>query len=148
METLSPLVNLLLLFTVLSVAAERVTNVWKLRRPHVRLESADPEAEKRRESKIAQANLVACIGLALLVKADFFQILGRLDAPWETLGWAQMRTGELVQSSAMHSVPEFLYALAGSALTGFALSFGSKFWHDVLDIVFNARQQLKQLTRR
>jgi type IV secretory pathway VirB2 component (pilin) len=32
-----------------------------------------------------------------------------------------------------------LHALVGTVVTGIALSFGSKFWHDVLDRVYGVR---------
>jgi hypothetical protein len=80
----------------------------------------------------------------LVVKADFFEILSRLDAPCETLGWARMQAGELVRSSAVSSVGRFIYAVTGCLLTGCAMGFGSKFWHDVLGVLLDTRKKIKQ----
>lgn len=148
MEPFSPLINLFTLLTVLSIAAERVTNVFKLRRPELRNTGKSEEAEKDRERQITQACLTVSIGLALLVKADFFEILVHLDAPWETLGWVRLQGSEWARSTAASGLSQFLYALGGSAVTGIALGFGSKFWHDILDIVLNARENLKRLRQR
>ncbi len=35
------------------------------------------------------------------------------------------------------------HAILGSAITGLALGFGSKFWHEVLDAVFEIRNMAK-----
>jgi hypothetical protein len=148
METFAPLINLLVLLSVLSVTAERVTNTFKLRRPAIRTPETDPAREKERERQITQASLVVCILVAFVVKADLFEILAHLDAPWETIGWVLVDGSHWMPSDATSSWSRFLYALAGSALTGIAMGFGSKFWHDVLDIVFNARENLKALRQR
>jgi hypothetical protein len=160
MSTFEPLINLLVLLTVLSIAAERVTNAIKLRRPALRVAWPDrlgltaqqkeqaPDEEKKREMAIVQRSLGVSIGLALLVKADMFAILGRLAAPWDTIGWVRMSGPELVRSAALAGVPSLLYAAGGCIITGIALGFGSKFWHDMLDTVFNARENLKNLAKK
>lgn len=93
MSAFEPLVNLFVLLGVLSLAAERVTNAIKLRRPALRVSYPDrtdltaeqvknlPDEEKKRELAIIQRSLGISILLALLVKADMFAILSRLDAP-------------------------------------------------------------------
>ena len=148
MDTFQPLINLLVLLTVLSVVVERVTNTLKLRRPAMRQASADEGAEKQREQEISQFSLLVSVGFALLVKANLFEVLSRLDAPWDTLGWARFDGTGLVRASVLTDVPSALYAAGGCIITGVALGFGSKFWHDMLDIVFNARESLKQWSKR
>jgi hypothetical protein len=69
-------------------AAERITNIVKLRSKSLRDKAED---EKDRERRITSRALLVSLAVALLVKADFFEILSRLDAPWETLGWARMQ---------------------------------------------------------
>ena len=49
-----------------------------------------------------------------------------------------------VWSPALQTVGSALYALGGCVLTGFALGFGSKFWHDLLGMVFELRKRAKQ----
>jgi hypothetical protein len=142
MDTLAPLINLLTLLAALSIAAERATNVIKLNRESMR-EKGAKEDEKVREKRITQVSIGVAIVLAILLKADFFSILTHIDEPWATLGWARPFGGELVLDTALSSFPKFLYAVGGSVVTGFSLGFGSKFWHDMLDIVLRTRERLQ-----
>ena len=148
MSSFEPLINLLVLLSVLSIAAERLTNTLKLRRPKMRLALKDEGAEKEREKDITQVSLFVSVILAILVKANLFEILSQLDAPWDTIGWVRLSGASWVWSTALSGVAPLLYALGGSTLTGIALGFGSKFWHDMLDIVFNARENLKRLSQK
>ncbi len=140
MTTFEPLINLIVLLTALSVAAERVTNVLKLRHPDLRNERGTRAEEKDRERGITIRSVAVGMVLAIAMKADLFEILAELDAPWETLGWVQVSAGQWTRAAATVGVGPFLYALIGSAFTGIALGFGSKFWHDILDIVFQLRK--------
>ena len=160
METFQPLINLLVLFSVLSIAAERIANVVKLKNPDLSVSKTDKAAltpnlaldkkaealvaEKKREEAITWRAIVISIGVAALVKADFFEIITHLDAPWETMGWIRPSGAQWSQSFALNSVGQFAYAMVGSVITGIAMGFGSKFWHDMLDIVFQTRERLKK----
>lgn len=160
MEAFQPLINLLVLFSVLSIAAERIANLVKLKNPELSVSKTDKAAltpnlslkekgealtaEKDREHSITWRAILISIALAALVKADFFEIITHLDAPWETMGWVQTTGTEWRQSFALQNIGQFAYAMAGSAITGVALGFGSKFWHDMLDIVFQTRERLKK----
>jgi hypothetical protein len=141
MDAFTPLVNLFAILTALSLAAERITNIVKLRSRDLRDKARD---EKDRERQITNRALLVSLAVALLVKADFFEILSRLDAPWETLGWARMQAGELVRSSAVSGVGRFIYAVTGCLLTGCAMGFGSRFWHDVLGVLLDTRKKIKR----
>jgi len=129
------------ILTALSLAAERITNIVKLRSKDLRNKARD---EKDRERQITNRALLVSLAVALLVKADFFEILSRLDAPWETLGWARMQAGELVRSSAVSGVGRFIYAVTGCLLTRCAMGFGSRFWHDVLGVLLDTRKKIKR----
>lgn len=150
MSSLEPLINLLILLTVLSVAAERVANLVKLKSG--RLQCPKPEdkkkEEKERERGITFWAVVIGILLAALVKADLFEIMTHLDSPWETLGWVRVTGSGWSGVPATSNVGTALYALVGSAITGVALGFGSKFWHECLDIVFEVRNLAKELRER
>jgi len=143
MDTFEPLINLFVLLSALSVAAERATNVLKLNREHLRNDRGTPEGEKARERDIAWLTLGVSAVVAILMKANLFEILGRLDAPWATLGWAHLSGGGLVRAASITGPVSVLYAIGGSMLTAVALGFGSKFWHEMLDIVFSTRERLK-----
>jgi hypothetical protein len=132
MAAFEPLVNLVVLLSAMSVAAERLANWLKLGNSDLREKQVAPEAEKERERGIALRALAVSVTLALLMKADFFEILSHLEAPWDTLGWVRPEGNAWTPGQLLH-------ALVGTVVTGIALSFGSKFWHDVLDRVYGVR---------
>jgi hypothetical protein len=160
MSNLEPLINLVVLMSTLSIAAERLTNAIKLRRADpdvlpIRLRgrhgSRDsrrmhPGEEKEWERLVGHQALLVSILLAVLLKADFFEIVGNLNAPWDTLGWVRLSGSQMVRNPALDSLPRALYTLSGAILTGIAMGFGSKFWHDVLDIVYSTRGRIKQVS--
>ena len=145
MESLEPLINLIVLLTVLSVAAERTTNVLKLRRDSLRVKETAPAEEKKRERSITGCAVLVGIFVALFVKADLFSILSQLDNPWSTLGWIQVQGSTWTKAAASQSWGTFGYSTLGCIITGVALGFGSKFWHDVLDAVFELRGLARKL---
>jgi hypothetical protein len=132
MATFEPLINLLVLLSALSVAAERLANAIKLGHTDLREKKGNPQEEKARERRIAVRALTASMALAVFMKADFFEILSHLEAPWDTLGWVRPAGDKWTLSL-------FLQALSGTMVTGISLAFGSKFWHDVLDRVHGLR---------
>lgn len=148
MSSLEPFINILILLTVLSIAAERATNFIKLRNTDLRNPKASDTGEKEREHRITLRSLVAGIAVAIIVKANLFEILTRIDAPWDTLGWFQQAESTWVPAAAAGSVGTAFYAVLGSALTGVALGFGSKFWHEVLDGVLELRGIAKKIRKR
>jgi hypothetical protein len=136
MGAIEPFINILTVLTVLSVAAERVTNVVKLRR-----DSSWKENDNReREFKITWSNVLIGIAIAIAMKADLFAMLAQPDSPWTTLGWTQWNGTVWVRHPAAGSLSGIAQALLGSAMTGISLGFGSTFWHDVLGIVLELRK--------
>jgi hypothetical protein len=167
MDTFQPLINLLVLLTALSIAAERATNLLKLRHPTLRARggttsndraeqttardrgekkqgSDREEKERDREYGIAGRAVFVGVALAVFVKADFFEILAHLEDPWRTLGWVQVQGNRWLGAQAMMSWTTLVYALGGSVITGVALGFGTKFWHDVLGTVYEVRSIARQ----
>ena len=94
---------------------------------------------------VGVGNCGVCVGVAVLVKANLFEILNSLDAPWQTLGWMELGDAKWSAAAALHSPSTALYAVLGSAVTGVALGFGSKFWHEALDGVLELRGIAKRL---
>jgi hypothetical protein len=135
MGSFDAFINVLTVLTVLSVAAERVTNVVKLRR-HGEWRA---DADRQREFRITWTNIAIGAGLALTMKADLFAMLARADAPWSTLGWTTWDGTKWVRTDALQNVAGAAQAVLGSLVTGVSLGFGSKFWHDVLGIVLEMR---------
>lgn len=148
MSSLEPFINILVLLTVLSIAAERATNFFKLRDKSLREATASDVAEKEREHRITVRSLIMGIAVAILVKANLFEIWTRIDAPWDTLGWLQQSESKWVPAAAAASVGTAFYAIIGSALTGIALGFGSKFWHEALDGVVELRGIAKKIRKQ
>ena len=129
---------------MLSVLAERGTNLLKLRNEDLKLKRADVSEERDREYRIALRTILVGIVLAILLKADMFAILSQLDAPWKTLGWVQVENYRWMRSPASADVGGGIYAVAGCLLTGVALGFGSKFWHDILGSVYELRNMARK----
>lgn len=132
MDALDPIINLLTLLTALSVVAERITNVIKERRD---LKLSAAESEKERDYAVHGRAVCVGIALALIIKADFFAFVVHIQDPWSTIGWVRVEGEQWYRSPALRSLGGFLYAVGGCVLTGWALGFGSKFWHDVLGII-------------
>lgn len=142
MGSFEPFINVLTVLTVLSVAAERVTNFIKLRR-----HAAWPEDDERtREFRITGCNIGVGIALALCAKADIFMMLARADAPWNTLGWTTWNGQHWVRSTAAADLAGIAQAVLGSVITGVSLGFGSQFWHDTLGLVLELRTKLRTRT--
>jgi hypothetical protein len=103
----------------LSMIAERIANLWKLYEPKLRLKKRLAADEKVRERKIMWRTLVCGWLVSLLSGADLFQLL---------------KNGTLINIFSATG-PEIARSLFGIFLTGIFVSLGSKFWHDMLDIV-------------
>lgn len=142
MNTFEPLINLIVLLTALSIVAERVTNVLKLRRPKLKAR-LDGQDNPEREAAIALSALGIGVLVALLVKADLFAILKQLDNPWATLGWLQVDKYTWTRTPATATLGNAAHCIAGCVLTGCALGFGSKFWHDTLGAVYEVRNMAR-----
>lgn len=138
MNSFEPLINLIVLLTTLSIISERVTNIFKLRRSNLRIPASE-EAKRAREYTISFFALCIGVLVAVLVKADFFAILKHLDSPWTTLGWLQVEKYNWTRTPATASIGNLIHCLAGCVITGCALGFGSKFWHDTLGSIYEIR---------
>ena len=75
-----------------------MANAMKLGDTDLREKKGSPQEEK-------PALLAASVALALLMKADFFEIISHLEAPWDTLGWVR-------PAEDQWTVSRFLQALA------------------------------------
>ncbi len=151
MDAFEPVINLLIVLTVLSFAAEKVTQLIKMKWINPKAvclisKGEDPKnTETDRVFTVTKVSAYMGILVALSVKADFFEMIANLEDPWSTFGWVKVQTGEWMRSYASQSVLTAIYAAFGCVITGAALSFGSKFWHDVLKIVFELRNRKKKL---
>jgi hypothetical protein len=136
MGSLEPIINLVTVLTVLSVTAERLTNVIKLRRE----DEWKALPNRQREFRITRTNMLVGVALALVMKADLFAMLAQPNAPWSTLGWTTWNGSAWVRSVAAASWGGATHAVLGATLTGAALGFGSQFWHDILEIILEMKK--------
>lgn len=145
METAEPFVNMLALLTMLSITAERLTNVFKMRRTDLRTRRKPGSDEERSRERAVQTRSVGMgILVAIVVKADIFSILAHLEDPWAVLGWVRVSEYQWMRSPALSDPGAFIYALVGCVITGVALGFGSGFWHDILGTV----NEFKSMARK
>jgi len=126
------LVSLVVVLLPLSFIAERFSNFFKLILPsqgklnfgNLRHKEHDAKKEKTRERKIFLISLLSGEIVAFALKADLFRIIedGKI-------GW--------------NNQSDNLLWIVGCIFTGFFLSWGSKFWHDLLGILLQVKNLRK-----
>lgn len=101
----------------------------------------DSPAELRRHYRILKLNLVCGFVTALLCHASFFDFLQNMNDPGRMLKWP----------ATFHFTCSFkvffsnLFFLLGCFFTGAFISLGSKFWHDLLDILLAVKNAKKSI---
>jgi hypothetical protein len=116
---------------ILSLVTEKMANFYKT---HSRI-IAHERNERERSKKIQFATILIGIGVALVCKLNLFEIF-RTDfvlfwntsADWENYKWVSN--------------------VLGSVISGFFLSLGSKFFHDLLDLLLEAKNLKKKMSQR
>ncbi len=126
------LISLVVILLPLSFISERLTNFLKLIIPsdwfgNLKDRENNLGLEKKRELKILSISLLSGMIVAYAVKADLFAILNQ-----GTIGWG-------------HGTKGLLWIL-GCFATGIFLSWGSKFWHDLLDMLLEIKNARKALS--
>lgn len=115
---------------ILSTISERVTNFIKLnlqsvteRLGNFRDKENSQIKEKEREKGILNWAIVIGILVSVLAKADLFYMVkeGKLQQSWVDIN------------------------ILGCLLTGFFISLGSKFWHDLLDLLLQVKNLKSKL---
>lgn len=125
------LISLVVILLPLSFISERLSNLIKLFLPaggwlgigNVKYRETNPVLEKRRERRIFVISLISGEVVAFALRADLFTILNSGKFGWTTdypdAGWSW---------------------ILGCFFTGFFLSWGSKFWHDLLGILLEMKK--------
>jgi hypothetical protein len=69
----------------------------------------------------------------------------RAGDPWATLGWVHWSEAQQawVHDVAFKSWAGGVAVVLGCVLTGLSLGFGSRFWHDILEIVLDTSEAIK-----
>ncbi len=102
--------------------------------------SDNPVLEKERERRILLLNIILSIMIAILANANLFKIL-QDSSPFDALGW-KSNEWEGVKYIELSILKSF----SGCILGGLFISLGSKFWHDVLDMLFYAKNLKSKLS--
>jgi len=99
---------------------------------------ADDLRENERAFRILKINIWCGIIIATILKADLIKIFNHIEKAGETLGW---NTISLYASDKEHwyQSVDYYFLIPGIILTGCFISFGSKFWHDSLDILYQIK---------
>lgn len=134
---------------ILSLISERITNFVKLQfrktekdskqaEKEIKITAAEEKKEnKKKERKTLNIALLCGMLTALIVKANLFALLNSNNFADQFIwGWDWIDVA---------SIGTIIYTVVGCLLTGIFLSFGSKFWHDVLDLLFQAKALSKKL---
>lgn len=159
--------NLLSLATVLfimTLISERIANFCKLWLSDTRIlfpqgrwkkmlnffafsntsiKKINPREEKEREFRILRINIFFGLLVALSYRADLFQMIAHIDHPTSHIGWTNFST----DYDASDCGPLFLLGtFFGCIFTALFLSFGSKFWHDMIDLIMQLKNYKQMLT--
>ena len=105
--------------------------------------------EKIREMKILRLNIIFGIIVATCANANFFEIL-KNGQPGNGLGWLEeieMMSAddkrfdwlEMIGRTTAADWLLLLYSAFGFIFTGLFISLGSKFWHDLLDLLLQVK---------
>jgi|KBSSwiS6_1023812.scaffolds.fasta_scaffold03969_2 hypothetical protein len=100
----------------------------------------DSKEEDRRYYKILKINIWCGFFTALALNADLFNIINHKDEPFKAIGWdGVIMIWDPNFPWEWDLIPQALIFITGCFGTGFFISFGSKFWHDLLDIVYQVK---------
>jgi hypothetical protein len=110
-------------------------------------------SEDRRYYRILKINILCGFATAIAMHADLFTILSNLEQPESTLTWEKYDVSwwlifplSVISDTGVEQ--SFLRFLLGCLLTGLFISFGSKFWHDLLDLLLEVKNLKRKVTDR
>lgn len=136
-------ISVTIMLFILSMINERISNFIKLKFSgkdttlfkfgNMRTKSAGQQEEDRTR-RIIQVNLITGTIVALCLRANMIDILAHLDKPYEAIGWNR----DLIYWDIL-TIP------IGCFLTGCFISLGSKFWHDLLDLLLVTKNLKEKL---
>jgi hypothetical protein len=130
------IINLVMFLLILSLITEKISDFIKLQFPDLCHEKKDMGQETKRQSNIQLITILIGIGVALVSNANLFDLF---KESFPQL-WARY---------AMYS-PTFnvCFSIFGCILTGFFLSTGSKFFHDLLSMLSEVKNLKKKLNEK
>jgi len=102
--------------------------------------------EQARAYRILKINVWCGILTAAILKADLIKIFNQIKEPGKTIGWSSL--SEYAKGKTQwYDSPDYFFLIPGIILTGCFISFGSKFWHDLLDILLEIKNAKRALTQ-
>jgi len=130
MEQVIPPIIVLL---ILSLITEKISNVIKLQFAALNQSSSGSE-EKLRQKRIQWISVVTGICVSIAAKANLFLMFTNgFNLFWDSV--------KLPQETLLSNI-------TGSIVTGLFLSLGSKFFHDLLDLIFQVKSLKKKLNNK
>lgn len=165
---------LLFVLFVLSQISERIANFLKLKLSdtwllipdgkkrsfrrffsfkNTKIKSTDPQKEKDREYRILKINIFTGVIISFCFRTDFFCIVRNISNPTEHIGWQSIGNDfNLFKNTFSYShLGASIFIIStffGCTITGIFISFGSKFWHDTLDLVLQIKNYKSMLTQK
>lgn len=111
--------------------------------------SDDPEEEAKRSRSILAINLTVGFLIALLAKASLFDMFSFSATTIEDDAWNKLFSWPMEKYSlSFEFAGRLLSILFGCMLTGSFISLGSKFWHDLLDLLLETKNLKRKLSDR
>jgi len=102
--------------------------------------------EEKRYYRILKINIWCGFVTAWALHADIFTIINKINDPFEAIGWKNItwiwEENWIWKGSMAY---EWIVFLIGCFATGCFISFGSKFWHDLLDILLQIKNYRRLL---
>ncbi|WP_057937916.1 chymotrypsin family serine protease [Algoriphagus resistens] len=119
---------------ILSLITEKIANFIKLQYDSLASKQNTDFAEKNREKKIQTMSIFVGTAIALIAKANLFDFFkddfNLFWIPDDFKGW------------------KLLSNIVGSIISGMFLSLGSKFFHDLLDILLQVKNLKRKLNEK
>lgn len=99
---------------------------------------SDDLREQARAYRILKINVWCGILTAAVLKADLIKMFNQIKDPGKTIGWNCL--SEYAKGAThWYESPDYFFLIPGIVLTGCFISFGSKFWHDLLDLLLQTK---------
>ena len=146
MDMLQQIIQLVTILFLLSMVCERIADFLK----HylcgseffgigdtVTKFSNESIEEQARTYRILKINVWCGIITAAILKADLIKIFNNIQSPGDTIGWNNITEYKAI---------DYVFLIPGIVLTGLFISFGSKFWHDLLDILYEVKNTKRVLS--
>lgn len=141
-------INATLVLFILSLITEKVANFVKLHSTRLAIPQNSLLFETSRTRAIQKRTILIGILIAILCKANLFNIFSPASPLFWERGDLPFFTGGAWGWNADFGWTGLMGVVFGSVLTGLFLSFGSKFFHDLLDLLLEAKNLKRKLAER